>query len=292
MKRFYLLILCLLLVSAGFAQGKRKKPAGFNKANNDNDQFLQKQWWLGFKAGTNLTQAVVDKSYTVISDVNGVSSPLAEKKYKNFNKLGTQVGLEITFSYREFSASVQPTYRHARFVYMNAYAWAGVDPKDQLILEYEQEQKVDHFEIPLILKYEYGNRKLRPYVQLGIYTAFLVNASKSIQISGTDYASGGANQFENPPIIVGAKDLFAKNHWGLIGGAGVNYHMGNVRFNLDVMYKHGMSNITSTKNRYSNDRISGAGDALDNLKMNNLAFSLGCLFPLRFLGSGFKSVSK
>jgi outer membrane protein W len=294
MKKIYLLTLCVLLITGAYAQksnAKRKRPGNFNKPNNENDQFLEKQWWLGFKAGTNISNAVVGKTYTVISSTDD-NPDVSNKKYQHFNKWGTQVALEITFTFKQLSLSLQPTYRHSRFVYTNEYQWIDQDPANNLVLRYEQEQKVDHVEIPLLAKYELSHGKLRPYLQMGGYAAFLVNANKSIKVSGTDYASGGVNEFENPPIIVGAKDLFAKNHWGMIGGAGLNYHLGNVRLNLDIMYKYCMTNITSTKNRYSNDRITGAGDAMDDLALNNMAFSLGCLFPMRFLESGFKSFDK
>ena len=69
----------------------------------------------------------------------------------------------------------------------------------------------------------------------------------------------------------------------------MNYNLGNIRINLDIMYRYGMSNITSTENRYSNDRLAGVGDAMDDLTMDNISISLGALFPLRFLSSGFKS---
>ncbi|MGC1240200.1 MAG: PorT family protein, partial [Chryseosolibacter sp.] len=80
-----------------------------------------------------------------------------------------------------------------------------------------------------------------------------------------------------------------RNHWGLIAGGGVNYLLGNVRLNVDVQYKKGMSNISAAQNRYGSDRLSGVGDSLDDLKLNTVAINIGCLFPLRFLGSGFKS---
>src|SRR5688500_16952130 len=115
MKRLYLFILCLLLVSSALAQAKRKKPANFNKQSNENDQFLQKQWWLGFKAGTNLSKAVVGKSYAVMVPTSQGQLP-ASKKYKNFSKLGSQAALEITFTYKQLSISLQPTYRHASFI--------------------------------------------------------------------------------------------------------------------------------------------------------------------------------
>jgi hypothetical protein len=53
-----------------------------------------------------------------------------------------------------------------------------------------------------------------------------------------------------------------------------------------------MSNITSTKNRFGSDRLSGVGDTMDDLKLNNISFTIGCLFPLRFLGKSFQSVEK
>src|SRR5690606_38485592 len=111
-----------------------------------------------------------------------------------------------------------------------------------------------------------------------------------VTVSGVDYASGGEHKFENEPVIVGATDLFARYHWGAIAGGGVYFPLGNVRLNLDVAYKIGMSNIASTANRYGSDRLSGVGDSLDDLTLDNIAISVGCLFPLRFLGSGFKSM--
>jgi hypothetical protein len=295
MKRLYLPIaLCGLLSLSGFAQGNKKKPKGFNKKADENASFLQKQWWLGFKAGTNLSKAVVMRRYAVLSPVNYEASA-NNKKYSSFKEFGAQAALEITFTYRQFSASLQPTYRNARFVYTNQYQWIETDPNNpgnNLILTYEQEQRIDHLVIPLVFKYEIAGNKLKPYVQLGGFAAFLINANKSVKISETVNTAGGLNEFQHPANMLGAKDLFAKKHWGLVAGAGVNYHLGNVRFNFDVQYLYGVSNITSTKNRFTNNHLSAVGDAMDDMRMNNLAISLGCLFPLRFLGSGFKSFDK
>ena len=140
------------------------------------------------------------------------------------------------------------------------------------------------------MKYDFPVSAVILYVQGGCYSSILLDATKSAEISGVDYASGGVNTFRNEPITIGAKDLFAKNHWGLMAGSGLYYNLGNVRLNLDIAYQIGMSNISSTRNRYGSDRLSGVGDSLDDIKLNSLALSVGCLFPLRFLGSGFKSM--
>ncbi len=291
MKRLYIILFCFLVIAPASAQDKKKKKpaAGYNKQSNENEKFLNKQLWLGFTAGTNLSNVHVLKTYSVYSPTNYTADQSA-KKYEHFKQLGAQFTIEAAFYFKGFYFSLQPTYQHSLFTYTNAYNWHDDNnPTNMLDLNYEQEQKVDHFIIPLLIKYDFGGNKLRPYVQIGGYSALLLNAIKYVTITGVDQASGGVNTFTDPAIIVGAKDLFAKSSWGLIGGAGLYYTLGNVRINLDAQYKLGMSNITSTKNRNSNDSLSSVGDILDDMTMDNISLSIGCLFPMRYLASGFKS---
>jgi len=286
-------MLCFVVALAASGQEKKRKPSAYNqqKQNKEDEKFLEKQWWLGFKAGPNLSKAHVVKTYSIIAPTNYEASTIV-KKYDNFSLVGAQATIEVSFYFKRFLFSFQPTYQNSRFAYSNSFVWSSEsDLTNRVELNFEQEQKLDHAILPLIIKYDiYGNR-LRPYVQLGAYSAILINATKSVTSSGIDNAAGGENVFQNEPIIVGAKDLFAKSYWGLLGGLGVNYNLGNnVRLNLDIMYKYGMSNISSTENRYGSDRLSGVGDAMDDLTLDNLSVSIGCLFPMRFLSSGFKSL--
>lgn len=290
MKPLYLLLSFCLVITTAQAQSFYKKH--FNAKAKKETSFLNKQWWIGLKAGTNLSKAIVTRRYAVLSPTN-YEPAIIYKEYENFNKPGSQGTLEITFYYKGLGISLQPTLRHTRFVYTNRYRWSDTEENtiNTLELNYEQEQRVVHAIFPLLVRYEIGSSELRPYLQGGMYTAFLINANKSVHISGVDYASGGENQFESEPIIVGAKDLFAKKHWGLVIGTGVNYNIGNIRLNLDVMYQYGMSNISSTTNRFANDRLSSVGDAMDDVRMNNILITAGALFPLRFLESAFKSMN-
>jgi outer membrane protein W len=296
MKKFYLLGFFLLALSMLHAQQKsqqKHKHANlkFNKSGKEKDIFLKKQWWLGMKGGTNLSGPVVKKQYTVISPTN-YDLTTSEKKYKSYRQFGSQVTLEVTFYFKGFNASFQPTWRHIGFDYTNHYNWESSVESRQFDLNYKQQQRVDYLDFPLLLKYERGVQKLRPYVQGGIFASHLINASKTVEVRKTDYASGSPNETQDEPIIVGANDLFAKNYWGLLGGAGINYNLGNVRLNFDIQYKYGLSNISSSKNRYRNDRLAGVGDSLDDLRLNNIAISIGCLFPLRFLEKDFNSLDK
>jgi len=297
MKNLYLTLLCALFaIGITHAQSnnknKRKKSAAaYNKQNKEDEIFLNKQFWLGVKGGINLAKPSVQKSYEIISPTNYVPST---KKYESFKQVGSQYALEVSFYFKGVSISVQPTYQASKFLYSNTYNWVTTteDATYRLDLSYEQDQKLEHLLLPVLVKYEFTGNKLRPYFQAGLYQAILLNATKTVSITGVDQGSGGINEIKNEPIIVGAKDLFAKYYWGLIGGAGVNYNLGNVRLNLDIQYRYGMSNITSVENRYSNEQLSGVGDAMDDLHMDNLAIAVGCLFPMRFLQSGFKSMDR
>lgn len=278
-----------LSFGCGIGTGQKSAKASKIQQNKEKNVFLKKQWFLGFKAGVNLSGAEVIKSYNAITPTNYESSDI-RKRYKNFKDLGTQATLEATFYFTGLSLSFQPTYRHNRFVYTNQYEWvSSEEPNNNLTLDYRQEQNMNYFDLPILAKYEKMFNKFSPYIQGGIYTSVLIDANKSVDVSGTDLASGGKNEFKNETIIVGAKDLFAKNHWGLLGGIGAYYNQGNVRFNLDIMYRYSLSNIASVKNRYGSDRLSGVGDTMDDMRLKSIAITAGCLFPLRFLGRNFRS---
>ncbi|MEI9922084.1 MAG: hypothetical protein WDO14_25300 [Bacteroidota bacterium] len=291
MIRSLLALSFIVIALAASAQnnGKRKAPPSMKSKGTPQEKFLNKQFWLGFKAGVNLTEATPVTRYSVITPTNYDVSK-TDKSYKSFNKIGSHATLEVTFYYKGFSISAQPTYRTSKFVYSNEYAWTNTETSTQkLELKFDQEQQLNYADLPLIVKYEFTQNKLRPYVQIGAYYSVLLNATKSVTVSGTDNASGGTNAFKNEATVVGAKDLFT-NNWGLIGGVGLNYNLGNVRLVFDASYHKGMSNIANVNNRYSNDRLSGIGDAQDDLKTNNIVFSLGVLFPLRFLSNNYKSL--
>jgi outer membrane protein W len=288
MNKILIITLAVFVTLAAHAQKKRQSPPPRQSKQN---QFLDKQWWLGFKAGTNFTDAIPVKRYTSLTPTN-YPVQQTNKIYDAYAKAGMQASLEATFYIKGFSFSIQPTYRNTWFEYSNQFEWYNPEnAAERLTLLYSQEQKIDYADFPFYVKYDILKGNLRPYVQIGIFYSFLLNANKSVTISGTDYASGGMNQFSNEPIIVGAKDLYT-NYWGLAGGAGLNYHVGNVRLTLDASFWKGMSNVTKINNRYGNDRLSGIGDVQDDLNLNNLIISIGVLFPLRFLSNSFNTLDR
>jgi outer membrane protein W len=283
--RTLIAVVLLILVNTSVYSQPSKRQKG--RSGSYKDPFLNTQWWVGIKAGGNLSKAKPFERYSSFSSTTDPSSTIYDKKYQNFNQMGGQAGLEITYYHQGFSLSFQPNYRRMSFTYTNQYTWQDASNSNySFTKEYKATQKLDYFELPLIAKYEPFKSRLRPFVEAGLYYAFLNNAYKSTEVNVTDNASGAVNKYQEENLSLGAKDLFIKSNLGWIVGAGLSCPVGNVRLAMDVTYRHTTNNITSAANRYSNDRLTGSGDVMDNVKLRNISASVSILIPLRFIMKG------
>lgn len=299
MKKIYLVIplFCCFMLSASIAEcqtqlkrgGKKNGYAG--RKPSKTSSFLDTQWWLGLKTGINLTDAVSETPYAVFSPINYSAEGL-EKQYNSYNKVGMQAGIEVTFYHKGFSFSLQPNFRRLRFEYLNNYRWVNTEIADQeLTLNYTQEVSLDYIDIPFYLKYDILRyAKVRPFVEVGAYYGMLAGAEKSVVVKGQDKASGGTNEFDGESMNVGADELFIKSSAGVLGGVGINYDLWKIRVSLDVVYRYGLHNVSDAKNRYANNSLSGIGDTMDDLSLNNISVNMGFLFPLRFISKNFNAV--
>ncbi|MBC7451180.1 MAG: PorT family protein, partial [Cytophagales bacterium] len=202
------------------------------------------------------------------------------------------VGLEFAFFFKGFTLSFQPNYRRECYSYSNEYQWTDTsDASNFLQLTFNQEVRLDYIELPLFVKYDILHGGLRPFVQAGFYYGILNSATKHLVVTGTDNASGNSRNFTQQDDVIGATDLFIKSSIGAAFGAGCSYKLGNVRLVLDATYRIGLNNITNVQNRYTSNSLAGAGDVSDDLKLNNITFSFGILFPMKFLTSpAYKAV--
>lgn len=272
-------LLVVICVVNMHAQGRKRSSYG-------RDKFLEKQVWLGFKMGGILAKAKPVERYSIYQSTTDPTSNTYEKEYRNYNHLGGISGFEFGFTFKGIGVSFQPNFQRQIFSYKTKYQW--VDPANIyniLDLKYDQVQKLDYFEFPLILKYELQLFKLRPYVQAGYYYGRLNNAFKEVEVEVSDYASGASNTNTIAHPSSGDKELFIRSSMGLIVGGGASYPIGNIRLALDLHYRHGFNNITSVANRFSNDQFTGSGDVQDDIKLRNFALSLSCLFPMKFLST-------
>lgn len=293
LKILSLTLLTLIITDYSHAQQQKrkrsKKKNGYNTRKPSDNPYLKSQWWLGFRAGANLTEAVPDQRFSAFSPINYAEEDI-RKDYESFNLLSGHAGIDITYYHQGFSFSFQPNYRRQRFEYSNDLIWEGSVPTNSVELKYVQDHQLDYIEFPLFIKYDILRvSRWRPFVQIGAYYGLLTSANKSLEVSGSDSASGAASPFENESVIIGAEDLFIRSSAGVAGGLGVSYDVQNVRITFDITYRYGLHNITDTENRFSENQLSGIGDALDDLKMRNISASFGILFPLRYVTRNSKT---
>lgn len=256
------------------------------KNNNTTPNYEKTQFWLGLKGGMNLSHTAILERFTVLESTTS-KDDVYKKEYQNFNQIGSQFQFCFQFAYRSISLMVAPGYKSMGYNYKNKYNWTDADnASNKFELNYNQIQTLEYAILPITLKYEFLKKSFKPYVQAGIMLAMGIKASKTLQINGTDNASGGTTNFEKPAITSDASMLYNPLWTAAIGGLGLNYDKLNIRLFIEINYMLGLNNITNANTRYTVNQFAGSGDVLDNVKISNIDISIGALFPLKFLDRG------
>lgn len=279
--RFKLTMLLLVLTTITWAQNR----------NSYQDPFLKTQWYLGFFAGGNLAKATPTNSFYGYEPLN-YNLATIEKTYTGLKKPGVQAGLVFMFYTSGFTIALKPGIHTYEIEHVTNVNWDdSTDPSNTLNISYKHNTNFNYLEFPLTVQYDLMTGQIRPYVGFGGYYGLLLNANRTVERSGTDTASGSSGSFTNQPKTIGVSDLFIKSSLGLNGFVGVSYDPGNIRITMDIGYKFGMNNITSTENRYLNNELSAIGEVTDDLKIQNLYLNFGFVFPLKFISKDFNAIN-
>lgn len=276
-------LLTLLLIASSSSLWAQGRNAYVNP-------FLKTQWYLGFFGGGNLTGANPSETYYGYAPLNYDVSNI-EKTYTNFAHLGGQAGLVFMFYTQGFTIGVKPGIHTYTIEHSTRANWVDSNnASNALEINYNHITKFNYLEFPLTIQYDLMNEKIRPYVGLGGYYSILLNASREIERSGTDSASGSSGSFTNQKQTIGVNDLFITSSIGIMGFIGASYDPGNIRITVDLGYKYGLNNITSTENRYLDNELAAIGEATDDIQLRNLYLNLGFVFPLKFISKQFDAV--
>jgi len=282
--RYLITVVLILSCASVFAQRK-------NKSLEYKNPFLRTQWYLGFFAGANLTSGKPTTSYYGYAPLN-YAQAIIEKSYNGFSKPGGQAGLVFMFYTRGITVGLKPGIHSYSIEHTTSASWAdSSNPDNSLQIIYNHTSHFNYVEFPLTVQYDLLRERIRPYVGVGGYYGILLNATRTIERSGTDSASGSAGGFTNQPKTIGVKDLYISSSLVVMGFIGASYDPGNIRITLDLGYKFGLNNITDTENRYLNNELTAIGEAADDLNLHNLFLSLGFVFPLKFISKDYNSVN-
>ncbi|HAP62606.1 MAG TPA: hypothetical protein DCR93_24950, partial [Cytophagales bacterium] len=140
-------LLGLVSVQGALAQRDRSVPnfAGDNPFNRPDNEFLQTQWWLGFKGGLNLTEPVLLQSQYVFSPIDYEADRNASV-YDAWSEPAFHLGLDITFYHKGMSIGFQPNYRQQAYTYQTDLSWAGDAESERLSVTYRHRDAVDYIE--------------------------------------------------------------------------------------------------------------------------------------------------
>lgn len=263
-------------------KGQKRKPA-LKTGNSDINQ-----WWIGVRGGTNFSNASVSQSYSVFTYNTGITTGNNEKKYESISLPGLQFGFSIGFEiFRGLSANLLPSYTSNRFAYTNSFSWQDTqDPAKRVTTDYRFETRLQYIEIPLTIKYELTSGRLKPYIQAGGYVGMLTDAIKKVETTGVDQASGANTEINVSKLSVGIEDRTQKYNYGVLGGAGFTYNIGNARIGLEVNYCYGLQNLDKGEMKFTdNQLLSGTYDVPDDYSLNNINISMQVIIPLKFITS-------
>ena len=283
MKRTLLLFISFLLLSQlSFAQ-KRKQP----KKPGSSD-FLKTQWWLGIRSGLNFTNATPIERFPGFYPINYDEESL-EKEYMDFERPAFHVGLDITFYHAGFSLSTFPTFFKHNITYESGTSWIGDAENERFETEYTTNQSVTFIDVPLALKYDILDGKVRPFAMAGAFYSFVFDANKEVAIQETDYASGAAITYNRTSINSNNKDEFL-NNWGVLGGIGASFDFWNIRTVVDLQYRHSFNNVVDPSARNKESLFLAIGEKQDDYRLSNYSASISFVFPLRYIDSQFKAL--
>ncbi len=277
-------ILALFWGFGAFAQGKAGKRKSPSKASGTDIN----QWWVGIRGGMNFSAASSQKTYSVFSYLEESTPGDNEKRYNNFTHSGLQFGFSLGYEFlRGMSVNLLPSYASYRFSYENTFHWQDSENADKRVsMNYNYETRLQYIDLPLTIKYGLLSGKFKPYVQAGGYYSFLTDAIKKVQTTGEDQASGSEAEINITELSVGIDDRTKKNNYGIIGGVGFTYNLGNARVGLEANYMYGLQNLDNGGMKFmDNQLISGTYDVPDDYNLNNLSISMQVIIPLKFITS-------
>lgn len=252
------------------------KEKSFNKAP---------RFMLGLKGGGGLHFLHLQNRFTIMEFEE--NSGAAHKKYDDFyQNHGWHAGLMATLTLTKyFSASFQPAFQQVRFGYKNEYEWmreTQASTEKTLGLTYNFDHRLRYLHLPVLARYQFTNRTVKPYVQLGGFYNLLIQAHKFIDVQGTDHEAGGAYRFNGKYEKLKVNNLL-QNTGGITAGGGVSYTYGRIRAGLDFQYLYMLNNLVRAGERSSKpELVYGVYDLMDNMRLSALNVSLTLVYQFNY----------
>jgi len=258
---------------------------GFGVNAQKNKSFdRKKQLVIGIKGGVNFTQPIVLKNHSVFSPTSNSSHGATAKEYQPLMKnMGFNGGIFLMYRItNKLSATLEGLYFQYRYSYKNEYMWTDAVDGTAFTLQQEQFNRLNYFEIPVMLRYDFTIRRVTPFIQGGIFTGFMHSAVT--QTVSRQFSSQLSPSEETKNPLTQTNDRYAKVHVGAIGGAGVSFFAGKIMVTLGGNVRYSLLPPTGNLHRYNDQASSSSAylDVPDNVNLLNLELYLSVGVPVSF----------
>jgi len=215
----------------------------------------------------------------VIHDVRIGGEAYTKEKY--FVRLGWQVGVGMDFNYNDYiSASAGINYSQTSFKHRTT---------DLFGLNKDIGEFIDHqswVTVPIAVKYCQSQGKIRRYGYVGYSINYLLADKADVEVKNRDTKTGEGeteefSTFDKTISNVNLLQNRERMNGAFFVGGGLKYKYKLNYFYIDLRYSLGMENVVNTENRFvSANRGLPYPYVDDDLRMDNLAISVGYIHPL------------
>ena len=233
---------------------------------------------IGAGGGINFSIIIPFSRNSIFS---GLANANYDKEYNAFiENLGTQFGFYVLYDINQFiKLSLCPSSNDYTYKYSTSYQWSG---NTNLVYDTEYSQKIRMYEVPLQVGLYLNYGQFQPYFQGGVYYGRLVSGTSDMSVIESSSNLAGSVQSLNYSTSANSGNLYQKNHYGLLAGAGISYLFGKSRLSLEASYKVLLSDLNSVETVFGNNQIvSGNYDVPDKFKFSNLSVNLILVVPLK-----------
>ena len=241
----------MLKLNSRYKPSHLKDPSELVKLLNSIPVIPSMSFGLALSIGTNTTMPSVSEVYTLTE---------MTKKYSGKNSF--QFGVSYNYQFNQkfaIDASLIASSKKYELDY-SIRDW-----------DLQMEEELVYLNTPMVVRYyPVPNVKFKPYVQFGGYLGYLISADNNYT-SKYIPTNESFSQF-------GISALERRNRvdYGVLGGIGVAYKMGDGQFYLQANYFNSLRNTVNPEERYSVAQLRDNHFYIDDdIKLNNIAISFG-----------------
>jgi len=219
---------------------------------------------IGFTVGFNLTDPRIIEPYTLLD--------LSHTTTKNSMRPGFNVGLGISrYISRKMLLNLEFNFVSNNYSFFDEISIT--QGGTQAINSVTYTERLNKFELPVTLTYDFDIKKVHYFVRAGISVAKLTGSTGN---PIRKYAE------ELPPESGGSQDIssYRKNlMYGGIIGAGIRYKVPRGILSVDLRANIGLNNIVRSDRRYKNQKLMTKYYYLDDdFSINTFSLSAGYYF--------------